>query len=217
MNARKAQLTRTTRETQITVDLDLDGTGRFEVAAAPQFLKHMTETLARYASWDLKLTARGDNDHHVIEDTALALRQALGAGPVERTASCVLPMDDALVLVALDLVDRPYADIDCPDPLYHHFFRSFAMAAGLTLHVVKLRGFDEHHLVEASFKAFGKALSAASTSRTARSSRARASSASGTSVIRRTWPQNIPRKGRTRSPSWTSPPPRSPGGPSSNW
>ncbi len=165
MKARKAQLTRSTRETQVTVDLNLDGTGNFDVAAEPQFLKHMTETLARYASWDLKVTAHGDNDHHVIEDTAIALgtafRQALGDDPVARTASCILPMDDALMMVALDLVDRPYADIDCPDPLYHHFFRSFAMSAGLTLHVVKLRGFDGHHEIEASFKALGKALEAA--------------------------------------------------------
>ena len=162
MTDRKAQLEHSTRETKIAVGLDLDGSGQFRVDTDIQFLQHMTETLARYASFDLTLSAHGDNDHHVIEDTAIALgtafRQALGADPVERTASCILPMDDALVLVALDLVDRPYADIDCPDPLYHHFFRSFAMSAGLTLHIAKLRGFDEHHLVEAEFKALGKCL-----------------------------------------------------------
>lgn len=162
MTDRHAKLERSTRETRIAVDLNLDGAGKFQVDADIQFLKHMTETLARYASFDLTLSARGDNDHHVIEDTAIALgtafRQALGDGPVERTAFCVLPMDDALVLVALDLVDRPYADIQCPDPLYHHFFRSFAMSAGLTLHIQQLSGFDEHHLVEAEFKALGKCL-----------------------------------------------------------
>ncbi len=136
---RKARLERSTRETKVSVELDVDGTGKFDVDCDIQFLKHMTETFARYAQFDLVLKAGGDNDHHVIEDTAS-------------------PMDDALVMVALDLVDRPYADIDCPDPLYTHFFRSFAMSAGITLHIVQIRGFDEHHLVEASFKALGKAL-----------------------------------------------------------
>ncbi|WP_400242543.1 imidazoleglycerol-phosphate dehydratase [Methanomethylophilus alvi] len=159
---RKARLERSTRETKVYVELDVDGTGKFDVDCDIQFLKHMTETFARYAQFDLVLKAGGDNDHHVIEDTAIAMgeavKKALGDAPVERTASCILPMDDALVMVALDLVDRPYADIDCPDPLYTHFFRSFAMSAGITLHIVQIRGFDEHHLVEASFKALGKAL-----------------------------------------------------------
>lgn len=159
---RKARLERSTRETKVSVELDVDGTGKFDVDCDIQFLKHMTETFARYAQFDLVLKAGGDNDHHVIEDTAIAMgeavKKALGDTPVERTASCILPMDDALVMVALDLVDRPYADIDCPDPLYTHFFRSFAMSAGITLHIVQIRGFDEHHLVEASFKALGKAL-----------------------------------------------------------
>lgn len=165
MTDRRAKLERSTRETRIEVDLDIDGEGRFEVESDIQFLKHMTETLARYADFDLKLKAHGDNDHHVIEDTAIAmgtaLKQALGDGPVERTASCILPMDDALVMVSLDLVDRPYCDADCPDHNYLHFFRSFAMSAGITLHIVKLRGFDEHHIIEASFKALGKSLRAA--------------------------------------------------------
>lgn len=165
MTDRKAKLERSTRETRISVDIDIDGSGKFEVESDIQFLKHMTETFARYANFDLKLSAFGDNDHHIIEDTAIALgsavRQALGDGPVERTASCILPMDDALVTVALDLVDRPYCDADCPDDNYAHFFRSFAMSAGITLHIVKIRGFDDHHVIEASFKALGKALYAA--------------------------------------------------------
>ena len=130
-----------------------------------QFLKHMTETMARYAGFDLVLSAEGDNDHHIIEDTAItlgkALRQAMGDEPIERMATAVVPMDDALVMSSLDLVDRPYADIDLPDPIYIHFMRSFAMAAGMTLHIVQIRGFDEHHLVEAGFKATGKALAQA--------------------------------------------------------
>lgn len=165
MTDRKSKLERSTRETKISVDLNIDGSGKFEVTSDIQFLKHMCETLARYAEFDLKLSAAGDNDHHVIEDTAIALgtalRQAIGDEPIQRTASCILPMDDALIMVALDLVDRPYCDADCPDDNYTHFFRSFAMSAGITLHVVQIRGFDNHHIIEASFKALGKSLRAA--------------------------------------------------------
>ena len=165
MTARTSSLERSTRETRISVDLNIDGTGKFNVTCDIQFLKHMTETLARYAGFDLVLSAEGDNDHHIIEDTAItlgkALRQAMGDEPIERMATAVIPMDDALVMASLDLVDRPYADIDCPDPLYTHFMRSLAMSAGMTLHIVVIRGFDEHHIVEAGFKATGKALAEA--------------------------------------------------------
>lgn len=165
MSARKSQIERSTRETRISVSLDLDGSGVFDVTSDIQFLKHMTETLARYASFDLAMSAEGDNDHHIIEDCAItvgrALRQALGDGPIERMATAVVPMDDALVMASLDLVDRPYADVDLPDPLYTHYMRSLAMSAGMTLHIVVIRGFDDHHIVEAAFKAVGKALSQA--------------------------------------------------------
>lgn len=153
---------RNTRETQIVTELNLDGTGEFRVECEIQFLKHMAETMARYASFDLKMDAGGDNDHHIIEDVAItlgtAMKMCLGEESVERVATEFVPMDDALVMVSLDIVDRPYADVDCPDPIYAHFFRSFAMAAGLTLHIDVIRGFDDHHIVEASFKALGKAL-----------------------------------------------------------
>ena len=93
---------RSTRETRISVDLNIDGTGKFDVTCDIQFLKHMTETLARYAGFDLVLRAEGDNDHHIIEDTAItlgkALRQAMGDAPIERMATAVVPMDDALEL-----------------------------------------------------------------------------------------------------------------------
>ena len=165
MTARKSDIERSTRETKISVSLDVDGSGRFQVDSGIQFLKHMTETLARYASFDLTMKADGDNDHHIIEDCAItlgkALREAIGDQPIERMATAVVPMDDALVMASLDLVDRPYADVDLPDPLYTHFMRSFAMSAGMTLHIVVIRGFDDHHIVEASFKAVGKALSQA--------------------------------------------------------
>ncbi|MBR4504916.1 MAG: imidazoleglycerol-phosphate dehydratase [Candidatus Methanomethylophilaceae archaeon] len=162
MAGRTAKVERMTRETQISVELDIDGSGKFEVDSSIMFLKHMVETLARYASFDLKVSAYGDNDHHIIEDTAItigkALRDAMDGRPIERMATAIVPMDDALVMSSLDLVDRPYADIDCPSPEYHHFMRSFAMTAGITLHIMVFRGFDEHHIVEAGFKATGKAL-----------------------------------------------------------
>ncbi len=162
MTCRAADIKRETRETQITVDLNLDGTGKYEVECDIQFLRHMVETLARYAEFDLKMSATGDNDHHLIEDVAItlgkALRQALGDQPIERMATSTVVMDDAMVMTSLDLVDRPYCEVDCPDPLYVHFFRSFAMTAGITLHILVIRGFDEHHLIEAGFKSMGKAL-----------------------------------------------------------
>jgi imidazoleglycerol-phosphate dehydratase len=160
---------RETRETSVSVRLRVDGSGSFEVSTGVPFLDHMAETLARYASFDLAAAASGNDEHHVVEDVAITLgsafREALGDGPIERTATAVVPMDDALVSVSVDIIDRPFADIDCPDALYRHFLRSFAMSARLTLHVVIVRGFDEHHLVEASFKALGKALGAASAPR----------------------------------------------------
>lgn len=162
MTARKTELERSTRETRISVALDIDGSGSFDVESDIQFLKHMTETLARYASFDIAMSAAGDNDHHIIEDAAItvgkALRRCIGDEPIERTATAVVPMDDALVMASLDLVDRPYCDADLPDPLYTHWMRSFAMSAGMTLHIVVVRGFDDHHIIEAAFKAVGKAL-----------------------------------------------------------
>ena len=162
MTERVAALERSTRETNISVLLNIDGTGKFDVDCNIQFLKHMVETFARYGSFDITLKASGDDDHHLIEDVAITLgtafKKALDDRPVERMASAVIPMDDALMMVSVDLVDRPFVDLDCPDPLYHHFLRSFAMSAGITLHVVQFRGFDDHHIIEATFKALGRVL-----------------------------------------------------------
>jgi imidazoleglycerol-phosphate dehydratase len=162
MAVRSAKLNRQTKETDVSIELNMDGTGKASVRCDEQFLRHMLETFARYSSFDLEVQAKGDNDHHLVEDVAIVLgqafREALGEGPVERIASAVVPMDDALVEVDLDIVDRPYAEIDCPDVLYHHFLRSFAMSSGITLHVIIKRGFDDHHMVEATFKALGTAL-----------------------------------------------------------
>jgi len=152
---RVALIERETKETAIEVWLDLDGSGKVDVNCDDQFLTHMLE-------FDLTVKAKGDNEHHILEDVAIvlgmALREAIGEQPIQRIASSMVPMDDALVVVALDLIDRPYVDIECPDPLYHHFLRSVAMSSGMTLHVKVVRGFDDHHVVEATIKALGRAL-----------------------------------------------------------
>ncbi len=162
MAGRIAKIKRETRETNVSVELNLDGKGKFEVDCDLQFLKNMVETLARYADFDIKMSASGDNEHHLIEDVAITLgkafKDALGDKPIERMATATVVMDDAMVMTSLDLVDRPYCEADCPDPLYVHFFRSFAMSAGITLHILVIRGFDDHHVIEAGFKSMGKAL-----------------------------------------------------------
>jgi len=162
MKKRMANLSRKTKETDIEISIVLNGSGTCQIECKDQFLRHMLETLGKYASFDLAMKIVGDNEHHLIEDTAIvlgmALRQAIHDAPIERISSATVPMDDALVTVAVDLIDRPYADIECPNDLYRHFLRSFAMASGITLHVIVQRGFDEHHIIEATFKALGLAL-----------------------------------------------------------
>lgn len=159
---REAQLNRRTKETTVSLNMAIDGRGTAQMSVDDQFLRHMVETLTRYAGFDLTMEASGDNSHHLVEDVAIALgtafRQALGDAPVERISSAMVPMDDALVTAAVDIVDRPYCDVDCPDPLYSHFFRSFSMSSGITMHIIVHRGLDDHHVVEASFKALGTAL-----------------------------------------------------------
>lgn len=162
MADRTAKIERKTRETSISAEIDLDGTGKFDVECDIQFLKHMVETLSRYSDIDIRLGASGDNEHHLIEDVGITLgktfMKALGNDPIERMATRTVVMDDALVMTSLDIVDRPYAEVDCPDPLYLHFMRSFAMSAGITLHIMVIRGFDDHHIIEASFKSLGLCL-----------------------------------------------------------
>jgi imidazoleglycerol-phosphate dehydratase len=159
---RKSEMSRRTRETNIDISLVLDGKGETDIECEDQFLRHMLETLAKYASFDLSVSAVGDNDHHLIEDVAIVLgktlRDAMGDTPIQRISHAMVPMDDALVTVAVDLIDRPYVDVECPDALYIHFFRSFAMSSNVTIHTIHERGFDEHHVVEATFKALGLAL-----------------------------------------------------------
>lgn len=154
------RLTRKTRETDITLTLDLSP-GESRITTDDAFLSHMLATLARYAGITLTLDATGDLRHHLIEDTAIALGEAVRRAAPEarvRYGHSVVPMDDALVEAALDLGDRPFTNTPVPSTLYAHWFRSFATEARATLHVRVLRGTDRHHVIEAAFKALGFAL-----------------------------------------------------------
>ncbi len=161
--SRKRQVRRRTRETDVTVKIGLDGTGSdYSISLPDKWLKHMLESVARFGRFDLTIKADGDFNHHVVEDVALTLgkafREALQGRPVQRVGSATVPMDDALVTVSVDLVDRPYCHVDLPDEMLEHFLRSFAMEARITLHNVVVRGKNFHHINEATFKAFGMAL-----------------------------------------------------------
>lgn len=162
MKGRVSKTERRTKETAVLVTVGIDGTGKYDIKCGNTFLKHMAETLSRYSSVDITMDAAGDDDHHLVEDVGItlgaALKDAIGKDPIERMATKTVVMDDAMVTVSLDIADRPYAEIDCPDQLYRHFFRSLAMSAGMTLHVLVIRGFDDHHVIEATFKAFGRCL-----------------------------------------------------------
>lgn len=159
---RKASVDRKTKETTVQVKLDIDGKGVSKCAIPDEFLRHMVETLAKYSGSDLVVTAKGDIEHHLVEDVAITLgrafRNAMGQKPVRRIASATVPMDEALVHVSVDLVDRPFVHLELPDLMYEHFLRSFAMELRATIHTVVMRGKDEHHIVEATFKALGLAL-----------------------------------------------------------
>jgi imidazoleglycerol-phosphate dehydratase len=151
---------RNTRETQIRLVV-VPGSGAAMIDTSIPFLDHMLVTLARYASLDLTLTARGDLQHHLIEDVAIAFGTALAALVPPRAArygDCFIPMDDALVHVAIDLGGRPYYQGPLPSDLYEHWFRSFSDNALATVHVRVIRGRDRHHVVEAAFKALGASL-----------------------------------------------------------
>jgi imidazoleglycerol-phosphate dehydratase len=161
-SGRTGKVSRKTRETEIDVKLVLDGSGRCAADLQDPFLKHMVETLAKYSSADLNVSARGDIKHHLIEDVAITLgrvyREAIGDAPVKRIGSATVPMDEALVQVTVDLIDRPFVHLDVPDQMYEHFLRSFAMELRATVHTIVLRGTDPHHVIEATFKALGLAL-----------------------------------------------------------
>jgi len=153
-------ITRETRETTIRLDL-ARGAGEADVETGIRFLDHMLVTLARYSGLDLRVRARGDLKHHLIEDVAICAGAALvdlTPASAARYGDRTVPMDDALVHCALDVGGRPYYRGPLPSTLYDHWMRSFADNARATLHLRVLRGTDRHHVVEAAFKALGLAL-----------------------------------------------------------
>ena len=179
MNARRAEVHRVTNETDIAVKLTLDGAGAAEVSTGIGFLDHMLELFAHHGRFDLVVAARGDLDvdgHHTVEDIGLALGQALAEAVgdkrgIRRYGSSLLPMDEALAMVVLDLSGRPYFVHDLQlagvrigefdGALTAHFLRSLSTQAGMTLHVRLLAGSDAHHIVEAVFKGVARALAEA--------------------------------------------------------
>ena len=173
---RRATITRKTAETEVSVTLDLDGTGRNDNHTGVGFFDHMLDQLARHSLLDLEVGAEGDrhiDDHHTVEDVGITLGQALTQAlgdkrGIRRYGACLLPMDDALVRAALDLSGRPYLvwDVAFPVPtigtfqteLVREFFQGFATHGGITLHVQALHGVNAHHVAEAAFKAVARSL-----------------------------------------------------------
>jgi imidazoleglycerol-phosphate dehydratase len=151
---------RETSETRVRVEI-AEGDGRSSVSTGLRFLDHMMVTLARYSRLDVSIEARGDLKHHLIEDVGIAVGAAIAdltPPTCARYGHRVVPMDDALVEVAIDLGGRPYYRGPVPSSLYDHWFRSFTDHAKTTAHVRVLRGEDRHHIVEAAFKALGLSL-----------------------------------------------------------
>ena len=173
---RKSTITRTTAETDISVSLDLDGTGVYDNQTGVGFFDHMLDQLARHALIDMTVRCSGDlhiDDHHTVEDVGIAIGQALSEAVgdkkgIARYGSCLLPMDDALVRAAVDLSGRPFLvwNVDLPTPkigtfdteLLREFFQALSTHGGITLHVDMLHGLNSHHIAEAAFKAVARAL-----------------------------------------------------------
>lgn len=176
---RQASVSRTTKETSISVSVNLDGTGKAEVNTGVGFFDHMLDQIARHSLVDLKIEAKGDlhiDFHHTVEDTGIALGQAFKKAlgdlkGITRYADCHLAMDEALTRAAIDISGRPYlvfeANFTRPKigefdtELVEEWFRAFAMNAGVTLHVTNLYGSNNHHIAESCFKALARVLGAA--------------------------------------------------------
>jgi imidazoleglycerol-phosphate dehydratase len=176
---RKGAVARTTKETSIEVGLDLDGSGVSDISTGVGFFDHMLDQLARHSLIDLTIRADGDrhiDDHHTVEDVGIALGQALAMALGEkkgltRYADCLLPMDETLTRVALDVSGRPFLVFRTEFPterigtfdaqLVREFFQAFAANAGLTLHIETLYGVNSHHIAESCFKGVARALKAA--------------------------------------------------------
>lgn len=176
---RTAEIYRRTAETEIALTLDLDGSGKSEINSGVGFLDHMLTLFARHGRFDLTLTCKGDtwvDDHHSVEDIGIALGQAFAKAlgdkrGITRYGSCILPMDEALILSAVDLSGRAYLgyDLRIPTPrvgtfdteLTEEFFWAFVRNAQCTLHLRKMAGKNSHHIIEGAFKSASRALRAA--------------------------------------------------------
>ena len=179
MEQRIAEINRKTRETDIQIRLNLDGTGKGDIRTGIGFFDHMLEGFTKHGFFDLSCNVKGDlqvDGHHTIEDTGIVLGQAIAKAVgdkkgIRRYGYFILPMDDALCLVAVDLCGRPYLNFDCTFPtqkvgeleteLVREFFYAVSYSAAMNLHVKMLDGINTHHMIEATFKAFAKALDCA--------------------------------------------------------
>ncbi|NLP35740.1 MAG: imidazoleglycerol-phosphate dehydratase HisB [Clostridiales bacterium] len=179
MNNRTAVISRKTKETEIHLEFNLDGTGQSQIETGIGFFDHMLDSFCRHGFFDMKLSVKGDlyvDSHHTVEDTGIVLGQAIKSAlddkeGISRYGSFLLPMDETLVLCAIDLSGRPYLVFDeeftvdkigyMDTELIKEFFYAISYSSGMNLHIKKMYGENNHHIVEATFKAFAKALDAA--------------------------------------------------------
>ena len=173
---RTATIKRTTKETDISIEFTIDGNGKSQIDTGIGFFDHMLEGFSKHGFFDLNCKVSGDlhvDGHHTVEDTGIVLGQAIAKAVgdkkgINRYGYFILPMDDALALCAVDLCGRPYLNFECEFPmervgyldteLVREFFYAVAYSAGMNLHIKMLSGTNTHHMIEAIFKAFGKAL-----------------------------------------------------------
>lgn len=173
---RIANIDRKTKETNISVDVNIDGTGQYDIQTGIGFLDHMLEQISRHSLIDLKVKAKGDlhiDLHHTTEDTGIAIGEAIGKAlgdkkGIKRYAHVIIPMDETLSRVALDVSNRPYlvwnvtlkveklGEMDTE--LFKEWFQAFAQAAGITLHIENIYGDNSHHIIESCFKGLARAL-----------------------------------------------------------
>lgn len=176
MSTRNAEINRKTKETDISMEFTVDGSGKAQIETGIGFFNHMLDSFVRHGFFDMKLAVKGDlyvDSHHTVEDTGIVLGQAIKSAlgdkqGIKRYGSFVLPMDETLVLCAIDLSGRPYLAFDLDltidkvgyleTELVKEFFYAISYSAGMNLHIKKLSGDNNHHIIEAAFKAFAKAL-----------------------------------------------------------